>query len=46
MVSRPCGDQSTTNVLHSELDYSTGNIFVVFISLERGTTNFIGLVPS
>ena len=33
MVSRSCGDQSksTTNILHSELDYSTGNIFVVFI---------------
>ena len=31
MVSRSCGDQSTTNVLRSELDYSTGNIFVLFI---------------
>ena len=33
VVSRSCGDQSksTTNILHSELDYSTGNIFVVFI---------------
>ena len=31
MVIRSCGDQSTTNVLRSELDYSTGNIFVVFI---------------
>ena len=31
VVSRSCGDQSTINVLRSELDYSTGNIFVVFI---------------
>ena len=31
MVSRFCGDQSTTNVLRSELDYSIRNIFVVFI---------------
>ena len=31
VVSRSCGDQSTTNVLRSELDYSTGNIFVLFI---------------
>ena len=30
VVSRPCGDQSTTNVLHSELDYSSGNIFCCF----------------
>ena len=31
MIIRSCGDQSTTNVLRSELDYSTGNIFVVSI---------------
>ena len=31
MVSRSCGDQSTTNVLRSELDYSMEHIFVVFI---------------
>ena len=31
MVSRSCGDQSTTIVLRSELDYSTRHIFVIFI---------------
>ena len=37
MVSRSCGDQSTTNVLRSELDYSTGDIFfVIFIFLGEG----------
>ena len=36
VVSRSCGDQSTINVLRSELDYSTGNFFVVFIFLGEG----------
>jgi hypothetical protein len=35
VVSRSCGDQSTTNVLRSE-HYSTGSIFVVFIFFRRG----------
>jgi len=36
VVSRSCGDQFATNVLRSELDYSTGNIFVVFFFLGEG----------
>ena len=36
MVSHSCGDQFATNVLRSELDYSTGNIFVVFFFFRRG----------
>ena len=35
VVSRSCGDQSTTNVLHSELVYSTEHIFVIYILGER-----------
>ena len=42
MVSHSCGDQSTTNVLRLELDYSAEHIFVVFILGE----GFIELVPS
>ena len=45
MVSRFCGDQSTTNVLRSELDYST-NIFLWFSFLGKVTANFIALVLS
>ena len=46
MVSRSCGDQSTTNVLRLELDYSLEHIFVIFIFRRGLLLIFIGLVLS